>query len=197
MLRDGTIVEQTDACLGVRFFYLSVEDEAATRESGIAKFRDIEMLEALIPGSRDNVHRKVREEDKIRFKRQYDAFVNSNVSQIEGTSLSQFPFISSAQRKELEYLNIFTGEQLVNMPDGNIDKLGTYGRELIKKVRAFMAMAKDSAAAVAMAEENEKLRAEMDLMKEQMALILKRQEEVSNQDSPQKSRKIDNSPKVA
>lgn len=188
MLRDGTIIEQTDACLGVRFFHLAVEDEKATKESGLAKFRDVEMIEVLIPGDRSPIHRKVKEEDKIRFKRQYDVFKESNSSEIQGTHLNQFPFISAAQRKELEYLNIFTGEQLINMPDGNIDKIGIGGRELIKKVKAFMEMAKDSAVAVAMAEENEKLRAEMDLLKEQMALILKAQDEAQNESPKQRKR---------
>ncbi len=187
MLRDGTIITQTDACLGIRFFHLAVEDEKASRESGLAKFRDIEMIEVLIPGDRNPIHRKVKDEDKVRFKRQYDAFKESNASEIQGTHLNQFPFISAAQRKELEYLNIFTGEQLINMPDGNIDKIGVGGRELIKKVKAFMDMAKDSAVAVAMAEENEKLRAEMALIKEQMALILKAQDE--SQEGHPKQRK--------
>lgn len=173
LLRDGTVIDQTDACLGVRFFYLPVEDEAATRDSGLSKFMDIEMIEVLIPGSRDNVHRKVKEEDKIRFKAQYEAFKASNSNQLQGSALSQFPFISSAQRKELEYLNIFTGEQLINMPDGNIEKIGVGGRELIKKVKAFMDMAQDTAAAVALAEQNERLTREIELMKEQMATLMK------------------------
>lgn len=186
LLRDGTVIEQTDASLGVRFFYLSVDDEAESRASGMAKFKDIEMIEVLIPGSRDNVHRKVKEEDKIRFKRQYDAFKESNSNQLQGTALSQFPFISASQRKELEYLNIFTGEQLVNMPDGNIDKIGIGGRELIKKVKAFMDMAQDTAVAVALAEKNERLEREMELMKEQIAILTKRQNET--QEAPRKTK---------
>lgn len=145
------------------------------------------MIEVLIPGSRDVVHRKVKEEDKHRFKRQYDAFVASSAEQVQGTPINQFPFISAGQRRELEYLNIFTGEQLVNMPDGLIDRIGAGGRELIKKVKAFMEVAKDSAVAVALAEKNERLEQEMKLLKDQMALLLKRQEELQDSKKVRKS----------
>jgi hypothetical protein len=177
MLRDGTIIEQTDSSLGVRFFYLPVEDEVATRESGIAKFRDVEMIEVLIPGNRDTNHRKVKDEDKLRFRQQYERFKESNSNELQGTLLNQFPFISSSRRKELEYLNIFTGEQLINMPDGNIDKIGIGGRELIKKVKAFMEQAKDSAITIALAEKNERLERELELMKQQIQSLMKPKEE--------------------
>lgn len=177
MLRDGTIIEQTDASLGVRFFHLPVEDEVETRNTGIVKFKDIEMLEVLIPGDRNTIHRKVKEEDKIRFRQQYERFKESNSQELQGTLLNQFPFISSARRKELEYLNIFTGEQLLNMPDGNIDKIGIGGRELIKKIKAFMDMAKDNAVTVALAEKNERLEREMELMKQQIQMLMKAKEE--------------------
>jgi len=177
MLRDGTIIEQTDSSLGVRFFYLPVEDEVATRDSGIAKFRDVEMIEILTPGDRDTIHRKVKDEDKLRFRQQYERFKESNSNELQGTLLNQFPFISSSRRKELEYLNIFTGEQLINMPDGNIDKIGIGGRELIKKVKAFMEQAKDSAITIALAEKNERLERELELMKQQIQSLMKTKEE--------------------
>ncbi len=172
MLRDGTVIESTDANLVVRFFLHPIQDEVKSKEEGRPIYREVEMVEIIAAGSRDKLHRQVREEDKYRFKARYEAFKNASSNAVEGTLLNQFPFISAAEVKELEYFNIFTGEQLVSMSDGNIDKMGVNGRDLIKKVKAYMQMAKDTSVVSRMTEENEHLKREMNLLKEQMQQIL-------------------------
>lgn len=172
MLHDGTVVERSDACLGVRFFFLPILDELKTKAEGRPIYTEIEMVEVLTPGSKDVLHRKVNDMDKARFKEKYDAFASMAQQQVTGTPLNQFPFISASDRKELEYFNVFTGEQLINMPDGNIDRVGVNGRDLIKKVKAYMDMAKDTAVVSRMTEENEHLKQEMALIKQQMDQIL-------------------------
>ena len=180
---NGDVVARPDSCLGVRFFLHAVADELASAESGIPKFKDIEMVEILIPGSRDITHRRANDDFRRRFPSQYESFKKSANNKIEGTPLTQFPFISASERKELEYFNIFTGEQLVNMPDGNIDKIGVNGRDLIQKVKAFIEVAKDTAYISRMTGENEHLKREMELLKEQMQQILQiKQEAPSNED---------------
>jgi hypothetical protein len=177
MLDDGTVIERTDACLGVRFFWHELLNEERTKEAGIPKYDQIEMVEIVTPGSRDRLHRKVNDMDKMRFKDRYKSFIELANEKMDGTPLNQFPFISVGEIRELEYFNVYTGEQLVNMPDGNIEKLGVNGRDLIKKVNAFMQMAKDTAVVARMTDENESLKREMDLMKEQMSQILRMKQE--------------------
>lgn len=179
---NGDVVSRPDSCLGVRFFYHAVEDELASAQAGIKKFKDIEMVEILIPGSKDITHRRVTDDFRRRFSAQYEQFKKTSENKIEGTPLNEFPFISAAERKELEYFNIFTGEQLANMPDGNIDKIGVNGRDLIKKVKAFMQLAKDTSIVSRMTDENENLKREMELLKEQMQQIIniKQQESDNN-----------------
>lgn len=181
LYNDGTFVEKTDACLGVRFFLLPVLDESKSLETGIAKYKDIEMVEILIPGVKDITHIQATDAYKDRFKQQYEQFKNSMGEIKSGTSLGQFPFISPGERKELEYFNIYTAEQLISMPDGNIDRIPGDGRKLIKKVKAYMDMAKDTAAFGQVSEENENLKREMELLKQQMQQILTlKSEEMKN-----------------
>jgi hypothetical protein len=177
MLKNGTVIEQTDDALAVRFFMLPERDEVKSAQEGRPIYHDIEMVEILIPGSRDKLHRKVNDLDKQRFRTRYEKFKQSITNQIEGTPLNQFPFISVAEIKELEYFNVFTGEQLALIPDGNIDKIGVNGRDLIKKVKNYMQAAKDTAFVSKMTHENESLKREISLLKEQMQQILQMKED--------------------
>lgn len=186
---NGDVVSRPDSCLGVRFFLHPILDERRSSEEGRPIYQEIEMVEILIPGSKDITHRKVNDDFKRRFSAQYESFKKTSENKIDGTPLNQFPFISASERKELEYFNIFTGEQLANMPDGNIDKIGVNGRDLIKKVKAYMELAKDTSVLGRMTDENEHLKREMQLLKEQMTQIITMKQEASDDNVKQLRKK--------
>lgn len=186
---NGMVIDQGDEALAVRFFMFPMEDEAASKEAGMPCYKDIEMVEIIAPGVKDVFHGKINDHHRARFRRQYDLFKRSATNQLNGTALSEFAFISASERKELEYFNVFTAEQLINMADGNIDKIGVDIRLLIKKVKAHMQIAKDTSLVTRMTEENDKLVKEMNLMKEQMNQILAMKEEAKTDDKLQKSDK--------
>ncbi len=173
MSADGTTMQQADERLMVRFYLMEQLNEVRTRDAGMNKYDDVEMVEIIIPGCRDNCIRRASDQDKYRFRRQYDAFLNSKGEKQEGTPLSQFPFISPGERKELEYCNIYTGEALAGLQDIYIDKIPMDVRPLIQKVKAFMAHAKDAAVSVQYAAENAEIKNQMNLLQEQMGQLLK------------------------
>lgn len=189
LAQNGEVIDRTDDSLLVRFFLHPELDEKRSNEEGRPIYRDIEMVEIMSAGSRDVLHKKSDDMSRRRFKRQYDAFKSANSEIIVGTPLSQFPFISASERKELEYFNIFTGEQLIAMPDGNIDKVSVNGRDLIKKVKAFIDMAKDTSIVSRMTAENESLKREIALIKEQMDKILKMQQDFEPEAKTSKGKK--------
>ena len=112
-----------DDNLMVKFFIAPIEDHDASKEAGRPIFKDVEWIDIRIPGSRDNTVRPVRYEgsknDVDRFPRHYAAFKNrtENNEGVVGTPLSVFPGVKAGQRKELEFFNIVTVEQLANAPD--------------------------------------------------------------------------------
>jgi hypothetical protein len=172
MTADGTTLAQGDEKLLVRFYLMEILNESRSESEGINKYDDVEMVEILIPGCRDNCVRKASDQDKLRFRRQYAAFLNTKGEGREGTPLSQFPFISPAERKELEYYNIYTGENISDLQDGYIDRIPLDMRSMIPKVKAFMNYAKDTAATVKTATENEALKRKISTLEEQMMKIL-------------------------
>lgn len=165
--------EDQNKGLAVRFFMHAEKDERRSEEEGRPIYQEIEMIEVLFPGSKDVLHEKLKWEHTQRFPKLYKQFVDTKESKISGTPLAEFPFISVAERRELEYFNIFTAEQLVNMPDGNVNRIGVNGRDLIKKVDAYMKSTKDKAHITKTAQQNEELKREIDLLKQQMSNLLK------------------------
>jgi hypothetical protein len=172
MSADGTTMQQGDEKLIVRFYLMEHLNEERTKAEGINKYDNWEMVEIIIPGCRDNCIRRASDQDKQRFRRQYEAFLATKSDGEVGTPLSHFPFISPAERKELEYFNIYTGENLINIQDVYLDRISLDVRTMALKVKAFMDVAKDTAASVKYAEENEALRREMNLVQEQMKKLL-------------------------
>lgn len=180
MTPDGTSMMQADDKLLVRFYLMEELNEAKTAEAGMNKYNDVQMVEILIPGCRDNVIRKATDQDKARFRRQYETFLNTKGEGMEGTPLSHFPFVSPSERKELEYFNIYTGEGLVGLSDGYLEKIPMDLRPLMKKVKSFMDYAKDNALVVKQAAENDALKEKIDLLTRQMQTMMSNDKERPN-----------------
>jgi hypothetical protein len=172
MSPDGTTMLPGDDKLLVRFYLMEILNEARTKADGMNKYDDVEMVEITIPGCRDNCIRKASTYDKSRFKRQYEIFLTTKGEGKEGTPLSYFPFIGPSERRELEYFNIFTGEGLIGLSDIYIEQIPMDVRPLIKKVKNFMEMAKDSAIALKNAEENEVLKSQIELLQDQVKELM-------------------------
>ena len=107
-----------DENLYVRFFYHPHHDPEASVAQGRPIYQDREYVEIIVPGDKTtSVVRPVRDQDKMRFARQYQSFKSNQVQTNFGTPLEAWPGITRAQCEELKYFKIFTVEQLANMPD--------------------------------------------------------------------------------
>jgi hypothetical protein len=190
MLQDSTFLahDESDAHLLVRFFMYPILDEKRSSEEGMPKYTEIEMVEILAAGNKDKPVFKVTDHYRKRFAEKYARFKEKLGEGVSGTPLNNFPFISASEIKELEYFNVYTAEQLVGISDGNIERIGVNGRDLIKKVKAYMDAAKDSSVVTRFASENESLKREIELLKTQMSQILANKVEV-NSDERRNDRK--------
>jgi hypothetical protein len=112
--------ELADRRLNVRFSLEARMDQQRTAEAGEEKYRDIEYVTILIPGDKLlTVHRPVQQSDKIRFRERYKAFKESKPEVLQGSPLAAWALITPSQRKELEYLNVHTIEQLSEISDSS------------------------------------------------------------------------------
>ena len=110
--------EKFDKRLNVRFTIEARIDHAKTQETGQEHYRDLEFVTIFIPGDKTlSVHRPVQTSDKIRFRENYRNFKENLKAPEQGSPLNVWPLVSPSQRKELEYLNCRTVEQLAGMSD--------------------------------------------------------------------------------
>ena len=127
-----------DKGLFVRFSLRPIQDEEKTAESGRPIFNDQEYIEVIVPGDNLNkVHRKVRPDDKQRFRKAYEDFQSKRESPLDGTPLSAWPLVSRSQVEELNFFGVKTVEHLAAMSDSNLQGIGPL-TSLRQKARDFV-----------------------------------------------------------
>lgn len=152
------------------FFIEAVPDDKATEAAGAVRMYEQEMVRLQIVGDMLNVaNSPVDAGIKQRFAVEYEAWkAGKEARHIQGTPLKNWPMISAIRIAEFEAVGIFSVENLSDVSDANVVRLAD-GRVWREKAIAWLASAKDNAVSVQYAAENERLKADMDEMRKQIA----------------------------
>jgi hypothetical protein len=144
---------QADRRLVVRFSLQPRIDSRRTEEEGREVYREVEFITILIPGDKTlTINRPVMASDKQRFPLQYQAFKNKQGEALIGTPLSAWPLVNEAQRRELEYFNIRTVDQLAEVADNFAGSM--MGVHALKgQAQRYLAAAKEAAPTVKLQQE--------------------------------------------
>lgn len=118
-------------------------------------YKDVEYVTILIPGDKTlNVHRPVQPADRARFATSYNAFLQKKGAVLLGIPLAGWPLVSESQRKELDYFNIATVEQLAEVSDNFAG--GMMGVQQLKQAaQKFLAANREAAPTVKLMKELE------------------------------------------
>jgi hypothetical protein len=153
------------------FFIEPVVDGMASEVQGRAVYRNMERCRIQIAG--DTLSAPVHPVDDAiiaRFHEAYEAWKRKQVTHISGTPLAHWPLATPGMIKELEYHNIHSVEDLSALADSNLHNIAD-GRVLREKATAWLAAAKNGAAAMKFAAEGERLREEMAELREQIRAL--------------------------
>jgi hypothetical protein len=172
-------------------FYNGVQiNDGKTASAGRPIYDDVEMIriqwagntksELHAPASDRSDRPIVNREDQSRywpkwkdhpdFKAAYEAFKAGNEHVVNGTPVSELPFLTDARRLELKAINILTAEQLAA-----VDINTKLGRDLVSlRQQAAVYLQRAAGAAVDAQHEMEKaaMQAQVDELKAQMAQLL-------------------------
>lgn len=179
---------KTDDGNFVDFYEKAIENKVASEEQGRPIFNTAIMAKVVCPGQKNQEmhHELIRyaEPDKeggepsimkknegvmMRFRRQYEAWKEGRESvELNGTPLSEFPALTASQRATMERLEIYTVDQLADVPDGALGDMGMGAREIREKAKAYLESASGGAGVTKLAAENERLKEEMEMLKEQV-----------------------------
>lgn len=154
----------------VEFYLEAVEFKAESEQQGRPIFKEIPFVRIQNPGDRNNVlETKATDHYKQKYAREWDHFQRGQVGMTIGTPLSQWPQITKSQVKEAEYFGVKTVEQLSEVMDTAIQKMGMGWMELRKKARDYLSAAAGTAPITALQAENERLRQEFEALKASLA----------------------------
>lgn len=143
-------------------------------ETGLPKYRTVELVDLLIPGDKNNVPTKrVTPEIKHRFAVEYARWKAAGSSNDEalgvGLPLTQWPQIPKELAAGLAHANVFTVEQLAGLSDSQTQIRGTIGlRKYRDMAAAFIDSSKAAAPIAALEKKNEALENQLALMQKQM-----------------------------
>ncbi len=149
-------MNEADKRLRVHFGYFPhLNQEKSTKEARPI-YDEIVYVTIMVPGERDVVHRPAWEKDYSRFPMQYQSFLNKKDQDAgSGTPLSVLTWISAAQKKELEFFNCYTVEQLANLADSSASRF--MGIQSLKiRANDFLKAAKEAAPLLTIRAEIEK-----------------------------------------
>lgn len=180
------MADGTRPMIHVEFLMLAVEDPKASREQGRPIYNEQETVHIRWVGDNKRdfyapAHEKFqfdRDNGRYityaeRYPDHYKAFKDkTDQSGLNGTPLSELPFLSEAKRAELRALNIYTAENLAALEGGTLQKLGIGGRDLKNQAAAWIDKAAEAATRAAANAENDALRQQIAEMQAQLASLM-------------------------
>lgn len=152
-------MDQADNALMVRFYKREQEIPFKSELEGRPILQMVDYIRIETPGDRLNViDTLVDPGHKKRFAALWAGYqAEQNVDHIEGTLLTQVPFLTSASAMELRHFKFYTVEQGAMASDAQLANVGASigmsGFAFREKCKAYMENAKDSAAATRQARE--------------------------------------------
>lgn len=152
----------------VEFEQIAVKNEVKSLAAGHPVFDDIDFINIQFPGDKTKkVVKKVNEEYKARYPKQWAAYKAQELQVQEGFPITEWPILTKAEAATLKASGIHTVEQLAAIPDTALGvMLGA--RTYRDKAQATLQNAKDNQFAIAIQKENESLKADIAALKDQV-----------------------------
>lgn len=176
----------------VRFERRSVEDKKASESAGHYVAKDIDYALITAPYSKDVFHikcdswfkdleqqismQRIPREWVEQYKKQYGAWKNGQELPVSGTPVRGWGVISPAKQETLIAMHILTVEDLAEINDEGVKRIGMGAVELKTKAKAWLAQLNDKGPLtmhVARVErENEVLRSSVETLQKQVATLM-------------------------
>jgi len=123
-----------------RFFFDTVQDQVASAREGRPIFKEEERVEIIMPGISQLTKpvERVTQEHIDRWPDAYKAFKAGQEMAVNGVPLEQWPILKRAQVLELKSAGFVTVEQIADMNDHAIQRLGMMGRRLKELAGAYL-----------------------------------------------------------
>ncbi len=159
----------------VRFYQDKNQLGFASEQAGHPVFEDVDFIEIMIPGDMTNVVvRPATDKDKNQYAQLYNQYKQGLEPSAEGTPVEAWARLTRAQAANYKALNFMTVEQIANMGDNVLTKVGMGAQADRTAAKAYLEQAKDTALVQKQALVIERQDAEMAELKRQVAELAAR-----------------------
>ena len=141
------------------FYDDSIKNQSQSKAKGFAVFTDMLMIKIQVPNTTDVTPRPVQDADKRRFPKSWEAYETGKEAVEEGFPLEQWPQLTTGEFRVCKANMVKTVEQLANVPDANVHRLGQGGMGLKVRAATFLKTIGEGAA---LRKENEALKKRLD-----------------------------------
>lgn len=143
-----------DSNLFVTFYTKGVKLEEQSRQAGRPMFTDKVFCRIITPGDSQNVwDQPVRESDKMRFTKQWDAFQRGMEQAQDGTPLEQWTRMTPSKVLAYKSVHVATVEQVASIADANGNNMPMDWMDDRIAARAYLQSAEDSSVVQRQAEQ--------------------------------------------
>jgi hypothetical protein len=116
-----------------------IQNEKKSKEAGYPVFDESRLfIKIVIPNSIDDVYRPANDADKQRFPLSYEAYKRGVEFPDEGLPIMHCPQFTTSEVKLLNAVNVKTVEQLAELPDSGLHRLGPGGQGLKNRAKKFL-----------------------------------------------------------
>lgn len=122
----------------VTFYDEPVEDKRATKEKGYPVFNTVTFIDKRVPNQVDHQPRPMREQDKSDFPISWQAYVTGKEPAESGFPVEEWPQVTASEVAMLRAVSVKTVEQLANLPDSGLHRLGPGGTGLKNRAQKFL-----------------------------------------------------------
>ena len=144
--------------LSVGFGLLPLQNPRTSKKAGRPMFDDVVHVQILVPGdSKSLILRPATRKDEEDYPLAFARFKSNEAIAQSGTPIEHWPQLTRGEALSLKSAGLRTVEELAEVHDGNLGKLGSNAREYRTKARAYVNNAANSAAAAEMAMRNSEL----------------------------------------
>jgi len=170
--RSGNIsyARKGDEGLVVEFYKNVRHLQQRSMEEGRPIYDEQEFVRIMFPGDKTRVvEQPSNDQYRNRFRAQYEAYLRKeDQSIVNGTRLEDYTPLPRYRVEELKALKIFTVEQLAQVSDHNLDRLGRGSRVERDAAIAWLQKAAGNAGITKLTSENEALKNEIASLKQQI-----------------------------
>lgn len=175
----------------VWFFTKAVQMNAQSEEAGRPIFEDRHFVHIQQPGERDFQEREATMSDQQRWPDKWQAYLNQREQLDEGTPLSTLFPSEPAIVEMLRALKVHTAEQLANLTETGIQRIGMGARSYVDRAKRYLQEAALSAPFSKMQAELDAKDGQIAALTEQLRQAVARIErlEAEDTDQPRPSRR--------